>query len=50
LTKSSQHKELPAELVDDPRFYSPPRPEDRRNYREIPAFLYNRNCRFIEGK
>lgn len=42
-------RQLPPELADDPRFYSPPKPEERSNYREKPAFLYNKNCRFIEG-
>lgn len=44
-----QRKPLPPELADDPRFYVPPKGEEKKNYRETPAFLYNRNCRFIEG-
>lgn len=44
-----QRKPLPIDLADDPRFYVPPKGEEKKNYRETPAFLYNRNCRFIEG-
>lgn len=47
--QQKQQKPLPPELADDPRFYVPPKGEEKKNYRETPAFLYNRNCRFIEG-
>lgn len=37
------------ELVDDLRFYVFFKGEEKKNYREILVFFYNRNCRFIEG-
>lgn len=44
-----QRKLLLLELVDDLRFYVFSKGEEKKNYREILVFFYNRNCRFIEG-